>query len=76
LDKIDFDKTVDEIADVEGINPELIRDASEVAEIRKARATAQEAVKKMQMMEAGANVANTAASANKQMKEAENVGAE
>jgi len=76
LDKIDMDKTVDEIADVEGINPALIRDASEVKEIRQARATAQEAVKKMQMMEAGAKVANEAAGANKQLKEAEDMGAE
>jgi hypothetical protein len=70
LDKIDLDKTVDEIADIEGINPELIRDASEVAEIRQARATAEEAVKKMQMAASGAQIAKDAGAASKSMAEA------
>jgi len=76
LDKIDFDKTVDEIALLEGINPSLIRDASEVEEIRKARATAQEAQAKMQAMDAIAGAAQKGGAAAKSMAEAQNVGAE
>lgn len=75
IDKIDTDKYVDEVADLTGINPELIRDKSEVEEIRKARATAEEAQKKMQAIDAMAGAADKGASAAKQMKEAETMGA-
>ena len=70
LDKINFDKTVDEIADVNGINPELIRDEAEVKEIRDARAIAEEAARKMQALEQGANIAAKGAKAVKDIKEA------
>lgn len=76
LDKIDFDKTVDEIADLNGINPELIRDQIEVGEIRKARATAEEAAKKMQAMDMMAGAAQKGGAAMKSMKEAQTVGAD
>jgi hypothetical protein len=75
IDKVDMDKTVDEIADIEGINPELIRDQVEVGEIRQARATAQQAAQQMQALNAGAEIADKGASAYKKAKEAENVGA-
>lgn len=71
VDKIDGDKYVDEIADLTGINPEIIRDASEVKEIRDARATAEEAVRKMEMLKAGADVAKTGSEAAKNVKEGE-----
>ena len=70
LDKIDFDKTVDEIAFLEGINPSLIRDASEVGEIRQARATAEAAAKKMQAMDVMAGAAQKGGAAMKSMAEA------
>jgi hypothetical protein len=73
LDKIDTDKYVDEIADLTGVNPELIRDKSEVEEIRQARATAEAAAKKMQAMDVMAGAADKGASAAKQMAEAQGV---
>ena len=71
LDKIDLDKTVDEVADIHGINPELIRDKVSVKKIRDARATANEAARKMQMAQAGANVIKTGAEAKAVAKETE-----
>lgn len=73
LDKIDADKYVDEVADLTGINPELIRDKSEVEEIRKARATAQEAAKKMQAMDVMAGAAQKGGAAAKSFAEAKGV---
>jgi hypothetical protein len=69
IDKIDLDKTVDEIADIHGINPELIRDKASVKAIRDARATAAEAAKKVQMAQAGADVVKTGAEASNIAKE-------
>ncbi len=71
LDKIDFDKTVDEIADIHGINPELIRGTTAVKAIRDARAKAEEAVRKIQMAKAGVDVVKTGAEAKAAAKEGE-----
>lgn len=75
LDKIDGDKYVDDCADLTNVNPELIRDASEVEEIRKARATAEEAQKKMQALNAIADTAQKGGQAAKSFSEAQTVGA-
>jgi len=72
LDKIDFDKAVDEIADIEGINPEIIRDKSEVEEIRKARATAESAAKRMQAIDVMAGAAQKGGAAMKSISESQN----
>lgn len=74
LDKINMDKTVDEIADIHGTNPELIRDDDEVAEIRAQRAKAQLAIAKLQMAQASTQIAKTGAEAGKTAKEAANAG--
>lgn len=71
IDKIDSDKYVDEVADLTGINPELIRDKSEVKEIREARATAEEAARKLQAMDAMAGVAQKGGAAAKSISEAQ-----
>lgn len=69
LDKIDGDKWVDEVADLTGVNPELIRDKTGTKAIRDARATAAEAVKKMEMLKAGVEIAKTGSEAVKNTKE-------
>ena len=75
LDKIDIDKFVDEVADLTGINPEIIRDATEVKAIRDARATAEEAARKIQAADAMAGAMQKGAGAAKSMAEAKNTGA-
>ena len=70
LDKIDVDKYVDEVADLTGINPELIRDQAEVKEIRDARATAEEAAKKLQALNVAADTAQKGGQAAKAVAEA------
>lgn len=75
LDKIDMDKTVDEVADLEGINPELIRSEDEVNEIRGQRAEAQQKAAQIEMIEKGASAADKGASAVKSLREAQEVKA-
>ena len=43
LDKIDFDQTIDEFADMQGVPPTIIRSDDQVEEIRGARAAQQQA---------------------------------
>ncbi|MFA5499479.1 MAG: portal protein [Candidatus Omnitrophota bacterium] len=71
LDKIDEDKTIDEIAKIEGINPEVIRDDKSVGEIRKRRQEATEMLQKIQMAQGGADVMKTGAEAKKAGVEAQ-----
>ena len=71
MDKIDIDAVIDEVADLEGINPELIRDKNEVKEIREARASAQQAAQKLEAANQGADIIQKSASAAKDMKGAQ-----
>lgn len=53
-DKIDYDQAVDELANIEGVPPKIIRTDDTVANIRRQRAEAQQQQQRMQMlMEAG-----------------------
>lgn len=74
LDKIDMDQTIDEIADIHGTNPELIRDDDEVEELRAKRAQAKAAMAQIQAAQSIAQTAKTGAEAGKASKEASNVG--
>ena len=71
IDKIDLDKTVDEIADLYGINPALIRDKEAVKVLRAAREEAQAAAQQMAMIEQGAGAAAKAGQAAKGFADAE-----
>lgn len=75
LDKLDFDKAIDELADLEGVNPEIVRDQEEVKQIREARANAEAAAKKIQGLSAVADIAQKGSVAAKNIKESETVGA-
>ena len=74
-DKFDSDKYADEVGDLTGINPKLIRSEAEVKEIRKARATAEEAARKIQAADAVAGVAEKGTAAMKNVAEANSKGA-
>ena len=65
MDKLNTDEAVDEIAEMQGVPPKLIRSDEEVAALRQARAQQMQQMQQMQMMQAGANVAATGAKAVK-----------
>lgn len=69
LDKIDADKTVDIIAKIKGVTPEIIRDRSEVYKIRQARAQAQQAAQQMDAMHKAAAIYKTGAEGDKTLAE-------
>lgn len=70
LDKINADKTADVIAEVNGVNPELIRDDEEVAEIREARRMQEEQAAKMATIQQGAETLKTASEADANLAKA------
>ncbi|MBQ4132812.1 MAG: head-tail connector protein, partial [Desulfovibrionaceae bacterium] len=49
LDKLDVDEAIDEVAEMQGVPPKVVRAAEAVEEIRAARARQEEAAAKMQM---------------------------
>ena len=65
LDKLNADEAVDEVAEMQGVPPKLIRSDEEVAAMRQARAQQMQQAQAMQMMQAGAEVAATGAKAVK-----------
>ncbi len=68
LDKIDGDKAIDIIAEVRGVNPELILDDEEVAQLRERKA---QVVAQQQQLEAAgavAGIAKDASQAEKNLK--------
>jgi hypothetical protein len=65
LDKLNADEAVDEVAEMQGVPPKLIRSDEEVAAMRQARAQQMQQAQMMQMMQAGAEVAATGAKAVK-----------
>ena len=65
FDKVDFDKTVDRIANITSIAPDIIRDDGEVEEIRANRAQAQEMAQKMAAVQQGTDIIKTGTEADK-----------
>lgn len=63
LDKIDFDKAVDLIADRNGTPPQLIKSDKEVAQIRYARAQQEQMQQAAMMAQQSADIAKTASEA-------------
>jgi len=61
LDKIDFDATVDTMAQMLGVPPKLIHDTATTDKIRQGRAKQEEAQRAMAMAEQGAKTAKTMA---------------
>ncbi|KKL19295.1 hypothetical protein LCGC14_2466900, partial [marine sediment metagenome] len=69
LDKVNGDKAVDIIAEVNGVNPELILDDEEVADIRQQKAEQQVQLQALEMAKTGAAAAKDATQAEKNLKE-------
>lgn len=70
LDKIDPDKVVDETWAITGAPVRVLRDDQEIQEIREGRAEQQAQINKMQMVAAGAQVAETASKADANISQA------
>ena len=71
VDKIDTDKTVDVIAKILTVDPQLIRDDEQVKKIREARAQAEAQAQELAQASIAATTAKDAGAARKSMKEAE-----
>ncbi len=65
LDKLDTDEAVDQVAEMLGVPPRLIRGGEEVAELRAQREAQQAQMQQMEMMRAGVDMAGGAAKAAK-----------
>lgn len=65
IDKINVDKTIDEVADIYGAPPEMIRDDKEVQEIRQIRAEAEAKIAETQEIATQADIAKTGSEAAK-----------
>lgn len=63
LDKLNIDETIDEVAEMHGVPPKMIRSDDEVAEIRGQRQQQMQQMQMMQAAQAGANVMATGAKA-------------
>ena len=61
IDKIDFDKTIDIMADMLGVPPQMIRDDKTVAAIRQQKAQQQQAQQQMAMAQSAAQTGKTMA---------------
>lgn len=68
LDKIDEDKTIDIIARIKGVSPEIIRSQKEVEDMRMKRAEAQAAQAKLMAGQQMADMVKTGAEAQKTMQ--------
>ena len=75
FDKIDFDELVDYTAEVTNITPKVIRDDAEVEDIRTGRAQQQAIAMQMEMMKQGVETTEKATSADKNIAEAQVIGA-
>lgn len=67
LDKINADEAVDEVAQMQGVPPRLIRSDEEVEQLRAERAQQAQQMQQMQMMQQGLNMAAQGARAVKDM---------
>jgi hypothetical protein len=70
LDKVNPDKTVDEIWEITGSPVTVLRSDDEVARIRENRAKQQAAVAQMQMLGAGSQIVETASNVDKNIAQA------
>ncbi len=70
LDKIDTDKVADIVIDVNGVRPDIIRDDEEVQAIREGRAEAVAEAEELAKGQQAAEIAATAALADKNSREA------
>ena len=64
LDKLDSDQTLDEYADITGVSPKIVVPDDQVAQIRAARAQAQQKQQALANAQAGANTAKAMSQAN------------
>ena len=71
IDKVDVDKVIDEYAEIEGVNPTIVRDKDEVAVIRAARAEIAQQQAQMANLQGAADLIKTGAEANKTLTETE-----
>lgn len=67
LDKLNVDEAIDEVAEMQGVPPKLIRSTEEVEALRAQRQQEQQQMQMMQTLQQGANIASTGASALKSM---------
>jgi len=72
LDKIDEDKTIDIIAQIKGINPDILRDPKQIKMIRENRQKAMEMQQQMMAMQQGSQIAKTGAEADQKFVQADN----
>jgi hypothetical protein len=70
IDKINTDKSIDQAADVFGTNPNLVRSAEEVEQIRAQRAEAQQQLAQQEAIANAAQVAKTGSEAERNLAEA------
>jgi hypothetical protein len=70
IDKVDPDKTVNEVWDIVGAPVRVLRDDEEVALIRENRARQMDAANKLAMMESAVNTSKSAAETDKVLAEA------
>lgn len=75
FDKIDFDKSVDYVAEMTNIKPQVIRDDSEVMALRENRAQAQAQAEQLAAMQQGTDTIAKATEADKNIAETSKVGA-
>lgn len=69
LDKVNADQAVEDIFDISGVSTRILNSDSEVQQIRKARAEAQEQAEKIAALQAGANIYKTASEGELNAKE-------
>lgn len=70
LDKIDEDKTVDVVAQIQSINPKILRDPAQVDALRKSREAMTQLQQQLDTAHKGVAVAKTGAEADKAQREA------
>ena len=75
IDKVDEDKTVDEMSRIMSITPRILRDERAVNKIREDRQKQQAQVMEMEKLHKAAAIAKTAGEAGKAGAEAAQVGA-
>lgn len=67
LDKLNTDEAIDEVAEMHGVPPKMIRSDEEVAALREQREQQAQQMQMMQMAQQGANIMATGAKAAKEM---------
>jgi hypothetical protein len=73
LDKVDTDKTVDEVWSITGAPVRVLRDDMEIEKLRQARAEQQQQIEQMTMLKEGAGIAKDAAKAEQDMSRSKEI---